>query len=216
MKMKLLLNTATNCGQMTILIHHWIFFTFVKNFGEWTDSRVTTYIWSWTTQWILWTYNAKEFSMCENIEGVWTICWCKTIAYLKLLFQMDNYVSRTIKLVVVFFVVIIDSQGVVWRSVVGLPCCWSYTWRHWWKFWLFVKRIWKNKMNYYACWQTWWKFLWFHRNYSSPNSYKKLLISNPRSRLFEGWPWSIDWTYMYAFFSIFCGFFWVANDVVIN
>jgi len=145
--------------------------------------------------------------MCEDIEGVWTICWCKTISYLKLLFQMDNYISRTIKLLVVFFVVIIDSQGVVWRSVVGLPCHWWYTQRHWWKSWLFVKKVWKNKMNYYACWQTWWKFLWFHKNYSSPNWYKKLLISNPKSRLFEGWPWSINWTYMYAFFSIFCGFF---------
>jgi len=98
---------------MTILISPLDFFEFVKSLGEGTDSRVTTYIWSWATQWILWAYNAKELSMCEDIEGVWTICWCKTISYLKFLFQMDNYVSRTIKMVVLFFVVIIDSQGVV-------------------------------------------------------------------------------------------------------
>jgi hypothetical protein len=34
------------------------------------------------------------------------------------------------------------------------------------------------------------------------------------SRLFERWTWSICWTHKHASFLIFCGFFWVANDVV--
>jgi len=45
----------------------------------------------------------------------------------------------------------------------------------------------------------------FIENVHPPTDNKKLLTSNPRSKLYEGWPWSIDWTYMYAFFK----FLWI-------
>jgi hypothetical protein len=91
----------------------------------------------------IWTTNAKESAMCEGIKGAWTSCWCKPL-FKKLLLQMDNFVKDN-KNQHLFVIVIINSKGGLWRGLVGISCCWSYAWRHWWKFWLLVKEIEKAK-----------------------------------------------------------------------
>jgi len=85
-------------------------------------------------------------SLCEGVLGVWRH-WKHKNKWLVQNHSLKNccyrwiIVWRIIRIDICLFFIIINSKGGLWKGTIGISCHQSCTQRHWWKFWLFVKKI---------------------------------------------------------------------------